>query len=167
MLDVYPVGWRSVCGDKDQCARRSELFISYFLKDWRSPKASPGKMLWIAVSWLQFCAGISTSVFTDTDLPLVYLESNYLTSLRQCLKDIQGSFHFLDDMVPPRQRANDVYLIEIAIQCGKFGPKDLRRLNHCRLWLNVVTLADVANAAGNRCTSSSPTKRPGKCGGGS
>jgi len=122
----------------------------YFLKHWRSPKASPGKMLRIAVSWLQFCAGISTSVFTDTDLPLVYLESNYLTSLRQCLKDIPGSFHLLDDMVPPRQRANNVYLMEIAIQCGKFGPKDLRRLNHCRLWLNVVMLADVANAAGTQ-----------------
>jgi len=53
-------------------------------------------------------------------------------------------------MVPPRQRANNVYLMEIAIQCGKFGPKDLRRLNHCRLWLNVVTLADVSNAAGTQ-----------------
>jgi len=38
--------------------------------------------------------------------------------------------------------------MEIAIQCGKFGPKDLRLLNRCRLWLNVVTLADVSNAAG-------------------
>jgi len=26
--------------------------ISYFLKHWRSPKASPGKMLRIAVTWL-------------------------------------------------------------------------------------------------------------------
>jgi len=39
--------------------------ISYFLKHWRSPKASPDKMLWIAVSWLQFCAGISTSQVED------------------------------------------------------------------------------------------------------
>jgi len=38
--------------------------------------------------------------------------------------------------------------MEIAIQCGKFGPKDPKRSNHCRLWLNVVTPADVANAAG-------------------
>jgi len=53
-------------------------------------------------------------------------------------------------MVPPHQWANDVYLMEIVIQCGKFGPKDLKRLNHCRLWLNVVTLADVANAGGNQ-----------------
>jgi len=113
--------------------------LSCFLKHWRSPKASPGKTLRIAVSWLQFCAGIGTSVFTDTDLPLVCLESNCLTSLLQHLKDIRGSFHLSDDMVPPRQRANDVCLMEIAIQCGKFGSKDLRRLNHCTLWLNVVT----------------------------
>jgi len=95
----------------------------------------------------------------------------------------------LDDMVPPRQRANDVYLMEIVIQCGKFGPKDLRRLNHCRLWLNVVTLADVANAAGTQVEDTfyfaerlerdeigcrngqqvhqfkpNETERPGKCG---
>jgi len=53
-------------------------------------------------------------------------------------------------MVPPCQRANAVCLMEIVIQCGKFGLKDLKRINHCRLWLNVVTLADVANAAGTQ-----------------
>jgi len=160
--------------------------ISCFLKHWRSPKASPGKMLWIAVSWLQFCTGISTSVFTDTDLPLIHLESNCLTSPRQCLKDIQGSFHLSEDKVPPRQQANDVCLMEIAIQCGQFGPKDLKRLNHSMLWLNMVELADVptqlrtssplqkesretrlAAGMGNKCTSSSPTQRPGGCGEGS
>jgi len=49
-----------------------------------------------------------------------------------------------------RLRANDVCLMEIAIQCGKFGPKDLRRSNNCRLWLNVVTPADVANTVGTQ-----------------
>ena len=55
--------------------------ISYFIKHWRSPNTHPGRMLRIAVSWLQFCSGIGTSVFTDVDLPLTFLERNWLTSL--------------------------------------------------------------------------------------
>jgi len=104
--------------------------ISCFLKHWRSPKASPGKTLWIAVSWLQFCADISTSVFTDTDLPLVHLESNYLTTLWQHLKDILGSFHLSDDMVPPPNgpTMSTRWRLPFSVEVWSQGPKKVKSL---------------------------------------
>ena len=37
-----------------------------------------------------------------------------------------------------------------ACDSGRFSSADLRKLNYCRLYLNVTTLSDVCNAAGNR-----------------
>eukprot|EP00980_Cylindrotheca_fusiformis_P020836 scaffold7832_cov103-Cylindrotheca_fusiformis.AAC.3 len=45
--------------------------------------------------------------------------------------------------VPPCQRENDVYIMDVATSAADFSVSDLRRLNFCRLFLQAVTASDI------------------------
>jgi hypothetical protein len=47
----------------------------------------------------------------------------------------------------------DSLLMDKACNSGLFKPAKLKCLNHCCLYLNVLTLSDVTNAKGNRFTA--------------
>jgi hypothetical protein len=51
--------------------------------------------------------------------------------------------------IPPLIREHDQYLMGIAIHGGKFKPHQIRRINYCRLYLNVTTISEITNAKGN------------------
>jgi hypothetical protein len=122
--------------------------LSNFLKYWRSPKEDQGTILRIVVSWAQFCVGTSFSIFSDTATPLPHLESSWLASLRLYLHRIRGTLQLKDPLIPPLQRHNDQYIMDVVISSGKFKPAAIKKINYCRLYLNAVTLADICNAAG-------------------
>ena len=122
--------------------------VSHFIKAWRSPNTHSGQILRVAVAWAQYCIGTSTPLFTDPAAPLPHLESAWLASLRNYLKDIQGWLELDQTYTPPLQRQQDQYIMDIAIQSKKFKPFQLRLLNYCRLYLRVITLADITNANG-------------------
>jgi hypothetical protein len=54
-----------------------------------------------------------------------------------------------DPAVEKLQREGDAFLMDIAIKSGKFGRAQLKRLNYCRIYLNVLLVSDIANAAGD------------------
>jgi hypothetical protein len=45
------------------------------------------------------------------------------------------------------QRKNDIMLLQFFIEL-KFSPNQLETLNHCRIYLQVVTLSDITSADG-------------------
>ena len=47
----------------------------------------------------------------------------------------------------PLQRVNDRYIMEWAEEMG-FSHFELRFLNHCRLYLNVISISDITNELG-------------------
>ena len=48
----------------------------------------------------------------------------------------------------PTQRQHDRYIMEIAIQSALFTTSDLEKINHVWIYLQVLTVADIINAAG-------------------
>ena len=122
--------------------------VNLFLKFWRSsPHCQSGKILRVALSWTQFCAGTSAPILLDTTTPLPHLESTWITSLRQYLFECQATIEVDTPFVPAIQRTNDAYLMEIA-HSHNFTKGQTKRVNYCRMYLNVVTVSDIANAAG-------------------
>jgi hypothetical protein len=123
--------------------------VSHFLKAWRTPHSHAGQMLRVAVSWAQYCIGTSTPLFADTTTSLPHLESTWLASLRTYLQAVQGHIELDTTYTPPLLRQHDQYIMDLAIQSKRFKPFQLRLLNYCRLYLRVVSIADISNANGS------------------
>jgi len=121
--------------------------IAYFIKSWRSPATEQGKMLRIALHWAQFCAGTSRPIMEDTATKLPHLEAKWLTSMRSYLQAVDGTIQVDEPGVPALMRTGDRFIMDIALQAN-FKPGQIRRINYCRLYLNVVTVADITNASG-------------------
>lgn len=122
--------------------------VRLFVKFWRSPHTHNGKMLRIAVAWAQFNAGTGASILEDTTTKLPHLEAAWLKSLRQYLQDVGGTLEMDNPAVAKLQREGDAFLMDIAINSGKFGRAQLKRINYCRMYMNVLLVSDVANASG-------------------
>jgi hypothetical protein len=119
-----------------------------FMKFWRSPDTMTGKLMRITVAWAQFCAGTQFPILEDTKISLPHLESKWLASLRSFLGSIDGSIELKDTFVEPIQRENDKFLMDLAIQSKLFTPKQLKKINYCRMYLNVLLLSDIVTADG-------------------
>ena len=123
--------------------------IKLFMKFWRSPYSTAGKLLRISMAWHQFSVGTSIPLLEDTRTKLPHLESKWLATLRSFLKDVSGKLIINDTLIAPLQRTHDGFIMDKALHSGKFKPAALRRLNYCRLYLNVLLMSDIASPCGN------------------
>jgi hypothetical protein len=121
--------------------------IMNFLKYWRID-GQVSTMLRIAVSWYQFHAGVGFSLLHDVHTPVPYSDARWLDSLRHFLATINANFDLDETHVPHLQCSGDVYLMDLLVGAEAYPPEVLRTINHCRLFLNVITLSDITNAAG-------------------
>jgi hypothetical protein len=121
--------------------------LKLFMKYWRSPKTKPGKLLRITMAWAQYCAGTKIPVMEDTVVKLPHLEAEWLVSLRQFLHAVGGRLELDETFVAPLQQEGDAFLMDIAMKSGKFKPVQLKLLNFCRLYLNVLLVSDITNAS--------------------
>ena len=112
--------------------------IKVFLKLWRSPESQAGKLLRVAYSWAQYSVGTGTPIMQDTTAKWPHFESKWLQLLRQYLRDIGGTIRVLDIFIPKLQRRHDLFLMDEVLSSKKFGSAAIKRINYCRLYLNVV-----------------------------
>ncbi len=120
----------------------------YFLRQWRL-QSPVGKLLKCALSWLQLSTGVSFSILENTEAALPHLESKWMASLRSFFASIGASWQLDEPCVPPMKRENDRYIMDLIIQSARYKPADIEKLNYCRLYLNVVTLADITKPNGH------------------
>jgi hypothetical protein len=130
------------------------------LKHWRTD-TDAGNLLHIALSWAQLHVGTSVFFLTDTKTPLPHLPSHWLRSLRQFLARIDGSIELDHYFLPPIQRDRDVYIMDMILQSASFTPKEILRLNYCRLYLQAVTVSDLCMADGITMDPTMLSGRPG------
>jgi hypothetical protein len=123
--------------------------VTSFLKYWRSPSQA-GKLLRIAVAWTQYTVGTSISFLTDTTTPLPHMEVKWLKSLRDYLRYIQGTIQLDNKYIPGLERAHDHHIMDAILHSHKFTPQEIKQLNHCRLYLQAVTISDITTAKGDQ-----------------
>ena len=80
-------------------------------------------------------------------LLLVKNAVRHLKLLRQFLAKINSHIErSAQPYIPALQRTNDAYLMDLAIQSNGFTAKEMTHLNYCRLYLQVVNVADIMMA---------------------
>jgi hypothetical protein len=130
------------CGFFSLYLIQGEGQILQFLTHWRT-NTTAGNLLRIAVSWVQLHLGISWFCLGDTTTPLPHFPGRWLKSLRQFLSQINGTLEVDDFFLPPLQRANDVYVMDMVLASDKFSTKEVCLINYCRMYLQAVTVADL------------------------
>ena len=137
------------------CDSQSYQQLQQVLKHWRTKK-DPGSVLRMSIAWWQFVAGISQPMLQcpELELPHFDCESKYIESTRNFLASI-GAYLELDDPgVPPLQREHDVFIMEEIMKTGRFTTTEIKRVNLCRLCLQVLTLADITRTNGTELDQS-------------
>jgi hypothetical protein len=123
------------------------LKVAYFLRHLRTP-SQIGTLLRCTLSWLQLSIGVSFPVLSQTAVPLPHMEVKWISSMRTFLAEQTMSIQLATDCVPAPQREHDSYIMDWILACNHYTPAEIRRLNYCRLYLNVVTVSDLATPDG-------------------
>jgi hypothetical protein len=79
-----------------------------FLKFWRT-KADTGKLLQVAIAWLQLHTGVGVSLLNNMTTMIPLIATGWLPSLRTFIASIQGTIQLDHDYVPPIQWVHDKY----------------------------------------------------------
>ena len=125
--------------------------VKIFLKVWRSPHTQLGQLLRVAMAWCHFSAGTGTSLLLNVQTKLPHLESKWISSLQQFLHQVNGHITLDNTYMQPKQRVHDRYIMDLALYCGsKFKPADIKRINYCRLHLNILLLSNITMPCGSR-----------------
>jgi hypothetical protein len=122
--------------------------LQQFLKHYRTRTTPIGNTTEIALAWAQYIAGTSTSIFADTKTPLPHLPAFLLGAIRQYLGTIDAQIELEKTHVAPIQRESDTHIMDWVVNYSNFGPADIKAVNYCRLYFNVVTVSDITNAQG-------------------
>jgi len=122
--------------------------IQVVIKHWRTPSAMCD-LTRVFLSWWQFVAGTSTPILEDHRcLPQIWKESKYIESLRQYLISIGATIEVDNDYILPVQRENDAYLMDLVMDSKRFSVTQIAYINWCRLYLQILTVSDMAQANG-------------------
>jgi zinc-binding in reverse transcriptase/Endonuclease/Exonuclease/phosphatase family len=121
--------------------------LTMLIRHLRTP-GQPHDFSLIVLDRIQHNAGVGYPIleFPRPDLP--YLEGVWMHTVRSYLSHISGSLRIAQARLQPLARCNDRYIMDMVIQSNLFLPRELKFLNYCRLYLQVLTLSDMLNAQG-------------------
>ena len=99
-----------------------------------------------ALSKWKWQIGTGKNPFTSTQYTYPQDESRWLRTVREF--SIRNNIEIcIGENEFPLQRENDKYIMEAAEEMG-FTSFELRFLNHCRLFLNVISISDITSDSG-------------------
>jgi hypothetical protein len=107
-----------------------------------------GQLVRSMLSHLQLQTGSNQSIFSlNYFLYERLLEQNWLTSIWAYTTTTAITLDIENQWLPQQARVGDVMILDHAIQLN-FNTQQLRQINTCRLYLQVLTLSDIATANG-------------------
>jgi hypothetical protein len=123
------------------------------MRHWRL-HTQAGRLLRCVVQWAQYCAGTSVPILEDVYQELPHLESKWLSSLRNYLAHIHAGMQLDKTGVAPIERQHDEYIMDRILDSKVFTAKEIKRLNNCRMYLEALTITDLATTRGDRLDNS-------------
>jgi hypothetical protein len=130
-----------------QCLQ-DQVQLDYLVKQLRWDNSVANYLL-VALDSVQMVAGFMQPLLEYTNLPLVYAGNSYLLDIRSRLAALDASLWVEKAWSPPLQREGDESLMERFVQIPNITRAELRRANAVRLYLRVVTIADLADVGGS------------------
>jgi hypothetical protein len=107
-----------------------------------------GSFLQVGLDWTQLHAGVSTPIMENPQQHLPHLERGWYTSMREFLSSIDASIYLPTTVTPTLLRANDCILMDDLLK-NEFTPRETKKLNLCRLFLQVESLAEICTPTGD------------------
>jgi hypothetical protein len=122
--------------------------ILLLLRHFRTP-GQPQQLSQIVLDRFQYNAGVGYHILENTQSTLPHLEGIWIPTVREYLADINGSLQIANATIQPLQRQGDKYIMDVVLASNLFKAREIKFLNYCRLYLQVLTLSDMYNAQGD------------------
>jgi hypothetical protein len=131
----------------EQGAAKIQAILKHIRND-----STVGQAARILIRWAQIQAGTSKPILEDPqDIP--YMENNYIITLRHYMQQIQATLKEEDAWTVPTSRVNDKHIMDEILASPLISTKDYNKMNYCRMYLQVTTLADITTSDGKRIRS--------------
>ena len=102
----------------------------------------------ITLSAAQLISGLTTPILDNVKPDLPHLEDGVIPHLRTTLNKLGGNLLIEDVWVPKLQREEDKSIMEEFAKIPGITKQKLKAANICRIYLRVITIAELANEDG-------------------
>ena len=121
--------------------------LTYLTKQLRWNHTVANDLL-VTLDSLQLHTGVGPPLLETVTPPIKYAGRSFLLSLRDQLAHIRASFWIEDKWVPPHQREHDEFIMDRFLHIPGITTSELKQANAVRLYLRVLTIADLADPSG-------------------
>jgi hypothetical protein len=132
----------------DMYTLQDQVQLSYLLKQLCWDKTVANDILF-TLDNLQLCSGFTLPVLEFPSLPLSYVGQGYLKSVRERLAEMDAGLWIEHAWTPPLQREGDASIMECFAAIPNITIAQLRHANVVRLYLRVITIADLSDPTGH------------------
>ena len=108
------------------------------------------QLLLLAIHEWQISSGMSFSLLKYPAKSCPHLEGQWLLSTRQFLATIDGSVDMDTSFSLSLQRENDIHIMDALVAATAFSTERMKRLNYCRLHLQVTLLSEITDSCGTK-----------------
>ncbi|KAL3802447.1 hypothetical protein ACHAWO_004749 [Cyclotella atomus] len=104
----------------------------------------------IVITQAQLDSGLVEPILEETKTPTPYLEVGLIRHLRERLNYLNGKLAVENLWCPHLQRERDISIMQALSRLPGVTPGELKKVNLCRKWLRVITLAEIASIDGTK-----------------
>jgi len=106
-------------------------------------RTSLGTTIDLAIKAHQMHAGVALPILEYTN-PLPWMSDRWITNVREFLHSTQSTIQLDSPWTIPILRRHDIHLMNAFNEAG-YSKNELQILNHCRLALQITTLAEITD----------------------
>lgn len=106
-----------------------------------------GILIHIDLTYVQLILGMPTLFLNLDPNKFIWMDKGWLTSLWEFIYAADLQIHYPEQWLPTQSRENVIFLMEWLLT-KNLKANEIRLLNSCRLYLQVVTLSDIVSANG-------------------
>jgi hypothetical protein len=129
-----------------QIRQDTESILS-MIKHFRWNQTVGQDMLVVLSAW-QLASGLCDPIMEQVDINLSFIGKGWFPQVRQRLNNMGGQLWIEQQWTPALQRIHDNSIMKALILSTNISEQTLRILNYVRLFLRVITIADIANEQG-------------------
>ena len=107
-----------------------------------------GRDMLTVLSAIQLISGLCDPIMEDTATDLSFLESGWFLHCRERLNKLHATMWIEHQWTPPLRRWGDQSIMKAFTLIPGISKAQLRKANFCRLWMRVITIADMCNICG-------------------
>lgn len=126
---------------------QDQLQLDYVVKQLRWGKGVANDFL-VTLDNVQLCSGLTRPLLEFPTPRVSYLDTSLIIDTRRRLEEMDASLWVEDAWIPPIQRVGDTSIMGQFLQIPGVKTSQLRQANTVRLYLRVVTLADICDPTG-------------------